>query len=74
MTKLRFATVKGRRPQIEPYLPSNYGIEAVIYHDDETPTSLIVGQDRNGWTLEWLIERLASGLHFATELTPKEPS
>lgn len=48
---------------IERYMPGNYTavkINGAIY---------IIGEDYAGWTMEhYVLPRLASGLHFATEL------
>jgi hypothetical protein len=46
--------------QIERYLPSNYEAR-------EVTLIVIEGTDNAGWTMEdYVIPRLASGLHFAT--------
>ena len=58
----RRAIVPGTPPeQVAPYLPGNYRAE----HRARGGT-VIIGRDRNGWTLEdYVIPRLASGLIFA---------
>jgi hypothetical protein len=49
---------------IQAYLPGNYS--AVTQADGSV---LIFGQDSCGWTLDdYVIPRLASGLHFAREI------
>ena len=73
MNPVRIAVVNGDPSVIRRYMPVNYG---VVYTDEANgepePTNVIVGRDVAGWTLEvYVIPRLSSGLHFATELTPK---
>lgn len=48
------------------YLPANYRVLAAV----ENPRMvLIAGKDSHGWTLDdYVIPRLASGLHFAKEV------
>ena len=47
--------------QVEAYMPSNY--QAV-----KLEVILIRGNDSAGWTMDdYVLPRLASGLHFATE-------
>lgn len=62
--KIRRAVVKGDPETIDRYLPSNYSIVA------QTPDGLVIeGYDVAGWTLDdYVIPRLASGLHFAHEI------
>ena len=56
------------RKTIEAYMPDNYSVVGE-YGD----CVLIAGHDHAGWTLdEYVIPRLASGLHFAHELATKE--
>ena len=53
---------------IKRYLPDNYTV--VGTYDD---CVLIAGHDHLGWTLDgYVLPRLASGLHFGTEITTKE--
>lgn len=67
--KIRTARViEGREPvepaTIQAYLPRNY---TVLMGPDGN--WLIVGYDSAGWTLDdYVIPRLASGLHFAEEI------
>ena len=49
---------------VSRYLPRNYELVAA---SDGSLT--IVGHDVAGWTLEYVIDRLASGLYFAEEVT-----
>lgn len=70
MQAKRFATVKTSAPsQIEAYLPANYEVLGVLADG----TVVIGGEDNSGWTLHsYVIPRLASGLHWATEITAHE--
>ncbi len=67
---MRAAILKERHDQLEQiqaYMPGNYDAVALVFPDD-TQFILIVGEDVAGWTMEdYVIPRLASGLHFATE-------
>ena len=50
---------------IKAYLPANYEFEKVV---DEG--IIISGEDNCGWTMdEYVLPRLASGLHFGKEIT-----
>lgn len=66
----RYALLEGSVPQIETirrYMPANYTADAI---DDDV---VIYGLDNAGWTLDgYVIPRLASGLHFAREITREE--
>jgi len=63
----RIAVMRGQADRVETvqrYMPSNYTAQAV--GDDV----VIVGYDNAGWTLhDYVIPRLASGLHRAEEVT-----
>ena len=48
--------------EVEAYLPSNYS----VVRSEVGP--LIFGRDNAGWTLGYVIDRLASGLIFAKEV------
>lgn len=64
---IRFAKVQstGERAQVERYLPANY--ELIAWDDEDF---YLAGIDRQGWTLhEYVLPRLASGLHYGQEMT-----
>jgi len=67
---MRAAILKERHDELETiqrYMPGNYDAVGLVFPDD-TQFILIVGEDVAGWTMEdYVIPRLASGLHFATE-------
>lgn len=70
---LRYATITGGTfDQVAAYLPRNYTVVGQVVGTDGVPGPvLIAGQDHAGWTLDdYVIPRLASGLMFATELSP----
>lgn len=48
---------------VHAYLPSNYLIGE--FSEEEIH---IYGEDNAGWTLEYVLDRLASGLIFGTEI------
>lgn len=57
--------------QVPAYLPSNYrvvSIEPDTYDPDRFMVMTIVGTDSCGWTAEYVMDRLASGLYFAREV------
>lgn len=67
MNHERFAIVAASPKFVAPYLPDNYEVVGI------TPggTTLIGGYDFAGWTLEdYVIPRLASGLHWAKPAPP----
>jgi hypothetical protein len=67
-TKSRYAIVKGPLEAIRRYLPSNYQADGPA-----NGTVLIHGHDNAGWTLdEYVIPRLASGMHYAQEIGKAE--
>lgn len=69
--KLRYAVVGSPVENVRPYMPANY--DAHELDAGRYPTSFLVGADVAGWTLEdYVIPRLASGLHFAREVTREE--
>ena len=54
--------------RVAPYLPSNYRV--IGETEDGT---LISGTDNAGWTMDdYVLPRLASGLHFGHEITREE--
>ena len=63
---MRTAIAPGSEPDaVRPYLPSNYSARPLIGGG-----SIIEGEDVAGWTLDgYVIPRLASGLHFAEEIS-----
>jgi hypothetical protein len=66
---VRAAVIDRSRDPIEAvrrYLPSNYSASFA----DGGSTIRIVGRDEAGWTLEYCIGRLASGLIWAREIQP----
>jgi hypothetical protein len=68
MTKYRAATTNSTAAQVAPYLPDNYTVSP-----NASGGATIIGQDVAGWTLDgYVIPRLASGLHVATETTVPE--
>ena len=65
----RFAVVKSNSPleTVKRYLPANYSAL------DVGEQTFIVGHDNAGWTLDdYVIPRLASGLHTAVEISAEE--
>jgi hypothetical protein len=67
---MRYALVAGRSEQIAAYLPDNYQVLGSV--DGQT---VIGGRDAAGWTLDaYVLPRLASGLHFATEIDLSHPA
>lgn len=53
---------------IRDYMPGNYAATEIDLGDGETAIA-IFGFDNAGWTLDgYVIPRLASGLHHATDL------
>ena len=68
---MRYATVKGDTEVVARYLPSNYSVIATL-EDGDVDTVLIGGEDSAGWGLDtYVLPRLASGLLFGKEVTPK---
>jgi hypothetical protein len=72
----RFAVVFAAGWLTEAYLPGGYEVVGTIstrnsdgrWHE----ATLIAGHDVAGWTLDdYVIPRLASGLHVALEVTPR---
>lgn len=63
---MRFAKVNASAREVKPYLPGNY--EVVAEWGPLGPV-LVGGRDRAGWTLDdYVLPRLASGLHFGKEI------
>ena len=61
---MRLAVTNTRQDIVARYLPDNY----VAVEDDGR--TLIIGRDVMGWTLDdYVIPRLASGLHTAVEIS-----
>jgi hypothetical protein len=60
------------RATIEAYLPDNYRIMGTFTEDDglgKRTGFVIRGHDEAGWTLdEYVLPRLASGMHFGQEV------
>ena len=55
----------GTTEELNRYMPANYGVAEL-----GTGHQIIVGYDHAGWTMDgYVLPRLASGLHFATEVT-----
>jgi hypothetical protein len=68
----RYAIVAARRTAVDPYLPAGY-VTVVESDTDGQPRTLIAGQDIAGWTLDdYVLPRLASGLHFGEEIHPPD--
>lgn len=69
----RYALTSSRADAVAPYLPANYSARSLTERDrvgDSRMLTLISGVDRAGWTLDgYVIPRLASGLHFAREIS-----
>ncbi len=66
---------KHDRDAIDAYLPRNYKVVGEVERFDLFGTSgvLIEGKDGAGWTLDdYVLPRLASGLHFGRELEDGE--
>ena len=73
----RFATITAKTDSelntIRAYLPSNYTARRAGTFEPYRDTVVIRGEDDHGWTLDgYVIPRLASGLRFATEVSPAE--
>ncbi len=65
----RIAVVTGRPDDIDSYMPRNYHVLGTCGYDQ----CIIGGFDDAGWTLEdYIIPRLASGLHRCIELVQKD--
>lgn len=65
--------VAARSEELRQYLPANYTLRGLSFASTEAPTEfLISGHDVGGWTAEYIIDRLASGLIFANEVTPEQ--
>ncbi len=63
----------GTLDEIQAYLPDNYtaAIEAAKSEPDRRSYRVVVrGEDVAGFTLDYVIDRLASGLIFAREIDP----
>lgn len=67
---VRFAIAIGSAlSTVRAYLPRNYSAWPIAPADGRDRV-LIVGRDNAGWTLDgYVIPRLASGLHFAREVS-----
>jgi hypothetical protein len=65
MSTLRAARVANIAPDtLKRYLPANY-----VFVGEGPDGALLAGRDVAGWTLDdYVIPRLASGLHFAREV------
>ena len=83
MTPTRYAVVTtATRPgKVARYLPGNYYVAAEVIvtlgtgnaPTEQVAATLIRGVDVAGWTLDdYVLPRLASGLIFAREVTPKQ--
>ena len=69
MIRLALAST-GKSRSVADLLPSNY---KVIGRTLDNRSTIIVGIDSHGWTLEeYVIPRLASGLIACTEMTEKD--
>lgn len=68
MTTLRYAVVGGTPQQVSPYLPDNYWVVGSADASLDRPQTVIVGWDVAGWTLTYVLDRLASGMYFGSEL------
>lgn len=72
----RYALIRSGALAIADYLPSNY---EVIHRDvpwgksENRGQTVIAGQDRAGWTLQYVLDRLASGLYFGEEIDLSHP-
>jgi hypothetical protein len=67
----RYAAVFSPPNVVREYLPGNYEVVGWLSTEGEF-TTLVAGYDNAGWTLDdYVIPRLASGLHTAVEITPR---
>ncbi len=73
MNPTRYAIVSADAKQVEAYLPSNYRACDVTPDEVSTSVTLIIGVDSAGWTLDdYVLPRLASGMHFGHELVRRD--
>lgn len=73
---MRYAIVQGSpAATVAAYLPSNYEVVGAYWSPtDQINVVFIAGHDHAGWTLDdYVIPRLASGLHACTELREVTP-
>lgn len=72
----RYALVVTNQPDaVAAYMPDNYEVMAIFPADRFGKSGVVIGgRDSHGWTLDdYVIPRLASGLHFATEIDISHP-
>jgi len=66
----RFAVVHAEPETVRAYLPGNYYVVGSVSTAGRVVT-LIAGRDDAGWTLDdYVLPRLASGLHAGREIVP----
>jgi hypothetical protein len=65
----RTAVIKATNPHVvAAYLPANYTVD---FDRSTADNTVISGEDVAGWTLDdYVLPRLASGLHFGQEVFP----
>lgn len=67
---IRAAVIRSSDAQaVAAYLPANYSVVGRVVVEGNPVSVIIAGTDEAGWTLDdYVLPRLASGLHFGHEV------